>query len=92
MIEQRYFQKTIQIEPLLQNYNGIYSIESDIRGVYYGVDESKFAIFRANGYVFCPIHEMPILAEKMASEIMKNEILGIYEDVKDLVRMQVQYV
>lgn len=91
MVERVYFKKRKKsMRSLLTHYTGIYSVDSEVsREVTYGVSEGKFAIICSDGVAFCPFHEAPQLAAMMKSKKMRDEILDIYEDVKDLKRMEV---
>lgn len=91
MINKIEFERPVCVDLLLGKHPDIYAVESIVKGIHYGADKEKFAIFRSTGAVFCPIKEMPVLASRMADNRIKKEILEIYEDLKDLKRMGVAY-
>ena len=68
-----------------------YSVESiaDKNTMFVATDD-EFAIIRHDDAMVCNIDEMPILAEKFIGPI-KREILDLYEDIKDLNRMQLTF-
>ena len=89
MIKKLYFNQTVNIGNMLANYTGIYSVESEVcRGLTYGISDGKFALFKTDGVAYCPIEETPMLAEQMKSKDVRDEILSIYSEVKDLQRME----
>jgi hypothetical protein len=76
------FKKETPIGTLLVNYTDIYAIESMVQcGLIYGIADGKFAILRAKGAIYCPLHETPNLAERFLP--LKDEIMEIYHDIKD---------
>lgn len=68
-----------------------YSVESiaDKNTMFVATDD-EFAIIRHDDALVCNVCEMPKLAEKFIKPI-KNEILDLYEDLKDLQRMQLNF-
>ena len=88
MLSRIVFKKSLNLDAALTNYTDIYQIQSMIRGVVYGIDKQKFAIIGAKEAYFCPICEMPKIANKFIPTV-RDEILGIYKDVSDLRRMEV---
>lgn len=91
MISKRYFTKRQNLQLLFLRYN-IYAIDSIAKkGVVYAMDKNKFALFTGDGYAFCPIHEMPKLADMLKSEEMKKEVISLHEDIKYLQNMRVNY-
>ena len=67
-----------------------YCIDSVIKGVAYAADQEEFAIIRSEGFVVCSIDEMPALAKELLP-ILREEVLEIYQDLKDLDLMEVIY-
>lgn len=68
-----------------------YSIESLAdKSTIYVATEDEFAIIRHDDALVCNVCEMPKLAEKFIKPI-KDEILDLYEDLKDLQRMQLNF-
>ena len=80
MVSRIYFQRKINLDRDIHNYQGILAIESEVHsGCVYGFSDGKFAVIRYDGAAFCPIHETPILAEIMEPEI-RAEILSVFEE------------
>lgn len=71
-------------------YLSTYCIESTVRGIAYAADDEEFAIIRPEGFLVCKIEEMPELAKELLPAL-KNEVLEIYNDLKDLKLMEVIY-
>lgn len=91
MIIKRYFTKRQNLQLLFLKYN-VYAIDSIAKkGVIYAIDKNKFALFTPGGYAFCPINEMQKLADMLKSEEMKKEVLALYEDIKYLKNMRIDY-
>lgn len=89
MVKKMYFNRNVNIGCMLANYTGIYSVESEVcRGLIYGISDGMFALFRYDGVAYCPIEETPMLADQMKSNDVRDEILSIYSEVKDLQRME----
>ena len=78
------------IDEFLSRYN-MYSVES-LADKYtrYVISDNRFAIIRKNDALICEIDEMIDMAE-FFNEDIKEEIIGLYEDVLDLKRMDVDY-
>lgn len=70
-------------ERTLANING-YTVDSDkLRGVYYIVDEGKFAIIRQGEMAVWGFDNTPAAAQCWIDPI-KREIIGIYNDIREL--------
>lgn len=78
------------IDEFLSRYN-MYSVES-IADKYtrYVISDDRFAIMRKNDALICDIDEMMDMSE-FFNEDIKEEIIGLYEDVLDLKRMHIDY-
>lgn len=77
------FRKKQNLESLLLNYSGIYDIDSLVdRSLKYGISDGKFAILSTTEAKYCEICEMPKAAEENPK--LREEILAIYGDVRDL--------
>lgn len=89
MIMRKSYDDTKNIDNLLDQYSTIYAIESlaDKR-LRYGIKNGLFAVMRLGDAVVCDIEDMPELADYFIGGI-RQEILDIYEDIRDLDRMQV---
>lgn len=84
-IERFYFKKKINLENLLARYSGIYAVDSLVsNSIKYGISDGQFAVFTTDGVAKCPIREAQKLASQMKDERVKQEILDLYEDVKDI--------
>lgn len=70
----------------------IYAIQSiaDSQTIYL-LDKNEFAILRHKDGVRWNIDETQEVARKIRFKAIRDEILAIYEDVKDLRRMKVNY-
>lgn len=79
------------MDDIIRRYN-VYAINSDVKkNVVYAADKNKFALFTADGYAFCPIHEMPMMAKMLKNQKMAKEVIEIYEDIKYLKNMRIDY-
>lgn len=67
----------------ITKYPDIYAVQSERPGLIYGISDGKFALLTRYGAVFCPLHETVEMASQMQPDI-REEILAIYEDVRDL--------
>lgn len=68
-----------------------YAIDSLVdKSTLFIATEEEFAIVRQGDALICEVREMPQLAIKFIEPI-RNEIMEIYEDIKDLKRMDVAY-
>lgn len=85
----RFFKRSRSLEALFNNYRG-YVIESEFAGLFYVADDKDFAIVRSDGYVRCPLEEVPELIGMLKEEVAE-EVQGIYDDLHDLTRMEVEY-
>lgn len=75
----------------IEKLKGVYAVESEHRNdIIYLIDDTRFCIVDLKGLVFCPIHEVPQLAAKMKRKY-REEVLEIYEDIKDMQRMGIIY-
>jgi len=82
MISRLNFAKRFDIEARLMNYDGIWAVDSTLTNdLTYCFDSNKFAVLRSDGAIFCPLHEVPKLADKMMPAV-RREILDIYEGWK----------
>ena len=71
--------------------NNLYAIESIVdQYTRYVISDDRFAIMRKNDALICDINEMTEMAE-FFNEDIKEEIIGLYEDVLDLKRMDMDY-
>lgn len=75
----------------LTNFD-FYAVQSiaDSQTIYI-MDGEEFAILRHKDGARWKIEETPKIAEKIPFLKIRDEILAIYEDIKDLNRMQVNY-
>lgn len=79
------------IEKMLDSCPDYYGVESEsVRGLYYVMDGEKFACCRGKDAILCTTQEMPELAEYVLNKAMKKEVLDLYEDLKDLLRMDMR--
>lgn len=70
----------------------IYSVQSLADDMLiYMIDGIEFAMIRDEDGMRWNLNETPEVASRITVEEIKNEILDIYNDVKDLCRMQVNY-
>ena len=91
MIVRKSYDGTKNIDNLLDQYGTIYAIESLAdKKLRYGIKNGIFAVMRLGDAIVCQIHEMPELAYDHFDGDIRQEILDIYEDIKDLDRMQVK--
>lgn len=90
MIVRKTYNGRKNIDNLLDQYATIYGIESlaDSK-LRYGVKNGLFAAMRLGDAMVCDIGDMPELAGYFRPDI-RQEILDIYDDIKDLNRMQVR--
>ena len=89
MIVRKSYDTKRNIDNVLDQYATIYSIESlaDSK-LRYGVKNGLFAVMRLGDAIVCDIKDIPELADYFIGEI-RQEILDIYDDIKDLERMHV---
>lgn len=75
----------------LTNFD-FYAVQSiaDSQTIYI-MDGEEFAILRHKDGARWKIEETPKIAAKIPFREIRDEILAIYEDIKDLNRMQVNY-
>ena len=79
------------IEKMLDSCPDYYGVESEsVRGLYYVMDGENFACCHDNHALICTTQEMPELAEYVLDKSMKQEVLDLYEDLKDLLRMDIR--
>lgn len=60
------------------------------RGVIYGASATQFFVICPDGFTVCDLDEVPMLVQQMIPEL-RQEIIDIYEDIKDYKRMEVRY-
>lgn len=83
MIKTLIFRTRLNLEKVLLNYSGIYGVDSLIEpNLKYGISDGLFALLWPTHAKYCPIKEAPKLAEEEPD--LKEEIMAIYADVKDL--------
>ena len=81
--------KKTKIE-FISKYRG-YAVESEHRhDIVYVADQTRFAVVDFEGLLFCPLEEVPALADKCKPKF-KKEILDIYHDIMDMKRMEIIY-
>ena len=82
-----------KVEKRISNSCTVYSIESLIKNVNYGVDETDFAMFYKNRAIRCSITEMPALAELVDryDKDVAQEIRDLHADLRYLVRSHINY-
>lgn len=70
----------------------VYAVQSiaDSQTIYL-MDGDEFAILRHHDGMRWKIGETPEVAKKIAVDAIRDEILAIYEDIKDLKRMKINY-
>ena len=91
-IERAYFRKKVNLENLLTRYPGIYAVDSLVsNAIKYGISDGQFAVFTTDGVAKCPIRETQKLAAQMKDDRIKQEILDLYEDVKEVGIIQTSY-
>lgn len=84
MISKIFFTKPLNIDRKLANFQDIYTVQSVVKkSVVYGFSDGKFAILQREGAIFCPIHEVPQLANLLKPRI-KEEVMEVFEDFKSL--------
>lgn len=89
MIVRKSYDSSKNIDNLLDQYGTIYAIESLAdKKLRYGIKNGLLAVMRQGDAIVCDIEDMPELADYFVDDI-RQEILDIYEDIKDLYRMQV---
>lgn len=87
MVSEVKFGRRFNILNEMMNYKDIYAVESEVqRGIVYGISDGKFAILHGTGAIFCPFHEAPVMAMRMKKKI-REEIIEVYEEVRELRRM-----
>lgn len=69
-------------ESELANVNE-YVVASDIPGLYYISDQKQMAMIRHDEMAMWDLNDTPKEVERM-SELIKQEVLDIYEDIKSL--------
>ena len=68
-----------------------YAIDSCVdKSTVFIATEEEFAIVRQGDALICEVREMPQLAVRFIEPI-RDEIMEIYEDIKDLKRMDISY-
>lgn len=89
MILRKSYDASKNIDSLLDQYGTIYAIESLAdKKLRYGIKNGLFAVMRQGDAIVCDIEDISELADYFVDDI-RQEILDIYEDIKDLYRMQV---
>lgn len=76
------FTKYHNWETALANVEG-YIVASDIPGLYYISDQKQMAMIRHDEMAMWDLSDTPKEVERM-SELIKQEVLDIYEDIKSL--------
>lgn len=78
-------------EAYLPRFN-IYAVQSiaDNQTMYL-LDGDEFAILRNRDGMRWKIADTPEVAKKITVDAVRDEILAIYEDIKDLKRMKINY-
>ena len=90
MIEILHFKKRQDLNRLMNRFPDIYAVESEVsNALIYGISDGKFAIFRSDGAVLCPLHQTPELASKIKYSEVKDEVLKIYDDYKQLSKLNI---
>lgn len=78
------FDRAKNREKLLQAYPGIYGVDSETNdNVTYGISDNQFSVIKTCGVIACDISEMPQVAEMYAEQGLKDEIMALYEDIKE---------
>ena len=71
----------------LDKRKNIYTIASELRNdICYAADNTRFCIIDYEGLMFCPLEEVPAMAEKFKPKF-KAEVMAIYQDIMDMKRM-----
>ena len=71
--------------------NNLYAIESIVdQYTRYVISDDRFAIMRKNDALICDIDEIMEMSE-FFNEDIKEEIIGLYEDVLDLKMIGIDY-
>lgn len=92
MVQKIKFKKPMRMRDTLTNYKGIYAVESEVnKRIIYGVADGLFAILMDDGAAYCPIHEAPEMAQMIVDRRIRDEIIDIYQDIKDLQCMEVVF-
>lgn len=85
------FQKTHWWEQYLTFFD-LYSLQSQVDAkTYYAIDENDFAILRHKDGARWKIEDTPEVVKRITYEPIRQEIMEIYEDIKDLKRMDIIY-
>lgn len=80
MISRFVFQKKQNLDKLLLSYKDIITIQSEtVTGAVFGIADQKFAVLIPQGAVFCPLHEVPKLAEKLIPGL-REEVMDVYRE------------
>lgn len=81
MVSKLKFATRYNIEQGLLRYSEILAIDSMIySNITYCMSDEKFAVLMPDGAAFCPIHETPILANKVVIPEIRAEILSVFEE------------
>jgi len=84
-------EKTPYILDLKLSKMELYSVISIVdKNVRYVADYERFGMIKDGEMITCDLDEIPILAD-MCTPLIKQEILDVYNDLKDLIRMNVKY-
>ena len=67
----------------LLNFSNLYAVESEVKSTYIIADKKKLAVVKCDDVIECCYDEVPRLAS-MFKTPLKEEILGVYEDIMDL--------
>lgn len=76
------FPKARNWESVLANVEG-YIVASDIPGLYYISDQKQMAMIRHDEMAVWDVNDTPSEAKRL-SELIRQEVLDIYEDIKSL--------
>lgn len=91
MISRMNFRRKHKSFDFLDRKKYIYAIASEIRkDICYAADNTRFCVIDYEGLIFCPLEEVPVLADKCVPDF-KKEILEVYRDILDMKRMEIIY-
>lgn len=91
MISRMKFKRKYKNFNFLDRKKYIYAIASEIRcDICYAADNTRFCIIDYEGLMFCPLEEVPAMAEKFKPKF-KAEVLAIWQDIMDLKKMEINY-
>ena len=84
-------EKTPYILDLKLSKMELYSVISIVdKNVRYVADYERFGIIKDGEMITCNLEEVPVLAD-MCTPPIKQEILEVYKDLNDLIRMNIKY-